>query len=257
MHKTCARILCTVSYAFAPLPDMPASLGSIRGSSRLVSGPPDISPIDRPRQPSLVEQVHQRLTNSIATGALAPGQPLVVDQLAQVLGVSKTPVREAFRTLVKDGLIRETPSGVRVAPLDSEYVREVYAVRSALESLAVEMIAAGLDDADLGRLRQAARSARPPNQEFHDVLRSLCRWPYLQSLIDTVQVHRERVRGLELQESAGDHEAGYREHMQILKALERRNGKQARALMQAHLDRLRDEVAEFAARAEASVASGS
>ena len=250
MHKTCARILCSVSYACSPQPGMPASPGPVDGSSRLISAPPDIPRIDRPRQPSLVEQVHQRLTVSIATGALAPGRPLVVDQLAQALGVSKTPVREAFRMLVKDGLIRETPGGMRVAPLDSEYVREVYAVRSALESLVVELLAPTLRAADLARLRQAARSARPPNQEFHDVLRSLCRWPYLQSLVDTVQVHRERVRSLELQEGAEDHEAGYREHLQILKALEQRNGKQARALMQAHLDRLRDDVAEFAARAE-------
>jgi DNA-binding GntR family transcriptional regulator len=197
-----------------------------------------------------VEQVHQRLSESIAVGSLAPGQLLVVDQLASALGVSKTPVREAFRMLLRDGLIRETETGVRVAPLDSAYVREVYAVRSALESLAAEVIAPGLTDADLDELQLAARSAKPPDQEFHDVLRSKCPWPYLQSLIETIQVHRERVRMLEVQESAESHDAGYREHMLILEALVRRDGKQAHALMQAHLDRLRDEVSQFADQAD-------
>jgi DNA-binding GntR family transcriptional regulator len=205
-----------------------------------------ITPIDRPRQPSLVAQVHQRLSESIAVGTLHPGELLVVDQLALSLGVSKTPVREALRTLAREGLIRETETGLRVAPLDSAYVREVYAVRSALESLAAEVIAPGLTDQDLRELQVAARSARPPDQEFHDILRAKCRWPYLRSLIDTVQVHRERIRRLELRESPESHQAGYREHMLILDAFKRRDAKQARALMQAHLDRLCEEVSEFA-----------
>src|SRR5579859_2982444 len=205
-----------------------------------------LRPIERPRQPSLVEQVQQRLVESIATGALAPEQPLVVDQLAAALNVSKTPVREAFRTLLRDGLIRETYSGLRVAPLDAAYIREVYAVRSALESLAAEVVAPTLTREDLARLQSVARSAKPPDQEFHDFLRSRCPLPYLHSLIDTLQIHRERIRLLEMRESPRSHEAGYREHMQIVEALKRRDGKQARGLMQAHLDRLSEEVSAFA-----------
>src|ERR1700730_901944 len=100
--------------------------------------------IDRPRLPSLVEQVHQRLSESIGIGALAPGELVVVDKLAAALGVSKTPVREALRT--------------------------------AVESLAAELIAPGLTDQDLIELEVAAQSARPPDQEFHDVVRAKCRW---------------------------------------------------------------------------------
>ena len=206
-----------------------------------------ITPIDRPRQPSLVEQVHQRLSDSIASGALSPGEILVVDQLAAALGVSKTPVREAFRMLTREGLIRDTRTGLRVAPLDSDYVREVYAVRSALESLAAEAIAPDLTDRDLAVLQRAAESAKPPDQEFHDILRAQCRWPYLNSLLDTIQVHRERIRRLELRERPESHEIGYREHLLIVDAFKQRDAKRARALMQAHLDRLCDEVSHFAA----------
>jgi len=159
-------------------------------------------------------------------------------------------VREAFRTLVRDGLIRDTETGLRVAPLDSAYVREVYAVRGALESLAVEVIAPVLTDADLDELQLAARSARPPDQDFHDVLRSKCPWPYLHSLIGAIEVHRERVRMLEMRESPESHEAGYQEHLLILEALTRRDGKHARALMHAHLNRLLEEVSVFADQSE-------
>ena len=205
-----------------------------------------IIPIERPRQLSLPEQVRQRLSESIAAGSLAPEQLLVVDQLANTLGVSKTPVREAFGTLLRDGLIRQADGGFRVAPLDAPYVREVYAVRSALESLAAEVIAPGLTSADLHQLERAARLSKPPDQDFHDLIRSKCPWPFLNSLLDTVQAHRARVRTLELKETAVSHETGYNEHLAILEAFQRHDGAAARSLMQDHLDRLRDRVAQLA-----------
>jgi DNA-binding GntR family transcriptional regulator len=94
-----------------------------------------------------------------------------------------------------------------------------------------------------GRLALRQSSA---DQQFHDILRSKCPGPFLQSLIDTIQVPRERIRMLELRERPESHQAGYREHVQILAALQRRDGKQARTLMQAHLDRLCEEVSQFA-----------
>ncbi len=186
------------------------------------------------------------MSESIAAGSLLPGQLLVVDQLASTLRVSKTPVREAFGTLLREGLIRQTESGVRVAPLDADYVREVYALRSALESLLVEVIAPDLSGQNLAALEAAARLARPPDQEFHDLIRTLCRWPFLNSLIDMLQAHRARVRTLELKESVMSHEVGYQEHLAILEAFKRRDGVSARSLMQLHLDRLRDRVAALA-----------
>lgn len=210
------------------------------------SQPSRLVPIERPRQPSLAEQVRQRLSESIAAGSLLPGQLLVVDQLAGTLRVSKTPVREAFGTLLREGLIRQTESGFRVAPLDAEYVREVYAVRSALESLLVEVIAADLSDQNLAALEAAARRARPPDHDFHELIRALCRWPFLNSLLDTISAHRARVRTLELKESAMNNEVSYQEHLAILAAFKRRDGAAARSLMQSHLDRLRDRVAYLA-----------
>jgi DNA-binding GntR family transcriptional regulator len=209
-----------------------------------------ITPIARPRQPSLPEQVRLRLSESIAVGTLAPGQLLVVDQLASALGVSKTPVREALGTLLRDGLIRQTDDGFRVAPLDSEYVREVYAVRSALESLVAEVIAPDLSNADLKELERAARSARPPDSEFHDVIRSKCSWPYVNSLIDTIQSHRARMKTLELSASTASNKTAHDEHLAIMDAFKRRDGKAARSLMQAHLDRLRDELADLAEQSQ-------
>jgi DNA-binding GntR family transcriptional regulator len=205
-----------------------------------------LAPIERPRQLSLAEQVRQRLTESMAAGLLAPDQPLVIDQLAVSLGVSKTPVREALGTLLRDGLIRQTDSGFRVAPLDAEYVREVYAVRSALESLAVEVVASALSEADLHELERSASVTDPRDSDFHDLIRARCPWPYLDSLIGTIQIHRARMRTLEVQASAQSQSPAREEHLAILAALQKRDGRRARGVMQAHLDRLCDQLVELA-----------
>jgi DNA-binding GntR family transcriptional regulator len=225
-----------------------------------------LQPIERPRQLSLPEQVRQRLSDSIASGSLAAGQLLVVDQLAATLGVSKTPIREALGTLLRDGLIRQTPSGFRVAPLDAEYVREVYAVRSALESLVAEVIAPTLTSDDLLEFEKTLHAATPRNGgqaiehlgpdgdtewwgrnlAFHDVMRAKCPWPYLNSLIDTIHTHRARFKSLEDSESHISRKAAYEEHVAILDAFKQHDGQGARALVQAHLDRLRDELAHMA-----------
>lgn len=215
---------------------------------------PFLQPIQRPRQLSLAEQVRQRLSASISSGSLHPDQVIVVEQLAAMLNVSKTPVREALGMLQRDGLIRQNGNGFEVPPLDAEYVREVYAVRRALESLAAEIIAPMLTDDDLRELEDAVELVAPHldesreqyragpdsewwrrNIEFHIVLLSKCPWPYLGSLLETIQAHRARVSNLEFGDSPESRQVSYRDHRAILEALKQRDGALAGELMRAHL----------------------
>lgn len=84
-----------------------------------------------------------QLREAITTGQLKPGQRLTDNQLAEWLGISRTPVREAVRTLVKEGLLVGDPaSGVTVFEPTPRDVAEVYAVRATLESLAFALVAA-------------------------------------------------------------------------------------------------------------------
>lgn len=199
-----------------------------------------------------------QLRAAIVRREIAPGAPVVIEQLAEALGVSRTPIREALPALQQLGLIVESAtSSYRVAPLDADYAREVYAVRSALECLLVEEVTPLLTEDDLHRLRQLALrtpnagSQEPeagplPDIEFHDVLRARCPLPFLNVLIDSVRVHRARLLEFEPVDDAGRQQKSQEEHLAIVEALEQRNGPAARRLMRAHLDRVGANMARLA-----------
>lgn len=211
------------------------------------------------RAPSLTGRVLAQLRTAIVNRELAPGQQIVIEQLADTLGVSRTPIREALPALQQLGLIEDAGNGsFRVAPLDVTYVWQVYAVRSALESLLVEVVAPLLTDDDLRTLREVSFPSEPrpegdyhemfgPDLAFHDFLRGKCPLGFLDALIDTVQVHRGRLLELEHSASPAHRKTSYEEHQAIVTALERRDGPAARKLMQDHLDRIGAEVARLAA----------
>jgi DNA-binding GntR family transcriptional regulator len=97
-----------------------------------------------PSHKTLRDWVFECLRTSIVSGDLAPGQRIVEADLAKQLEVSKSPVREAILQLKQDGLVIDAPKGrgVVVASLKPSDVREIYAVREALEGLAVRLLAA-------------------------------------------------------------------------------------------------------------------
>jgi DNA-binding GntR family transcriptional regulator len=103
-----------------------------------------IDPLVTPSHKTLRDWVFDCLRTSIVSGDLAPGQRIVEADLAKQLEVSKSPVREAILQLKQDGLVIDAPKGrgVVVAPLKPSDVREIYAVREALEGIAVRVLAA-------------------------------------------------------------------------------------------------------------------
>ncbi len=108
-----------------------------------------------PSHKTLRDWVFDCLRTSIVSGDLAPGQRIVEADLAKQLDVSKSPVREAILQLKQDGLVIDAPKGrgVVVAPLKPSDVREIYAVREALEGLAVRILAADPQPERLATLR--------------------------------------------------------------------------------------------------------
>src|SRR6201986_2990287 len=88
--------------------------------------------------PSGTVAVLEAIKHAILAGELKPGQALVETDLAEVLGVSKTPVREALKTLAGAGLVTMSPyKGGTVRVVDDELVRSVYDLRLLLEPEAV------------------------------------------------------------------------------------------------------------------------
>jgi DNA-binding GntR family transcriptional regulator len=88
-------------------------------------------------QPNLVDQVRDAILQEIASGALAPGERVVQERIAESLGVSRQPVQQALALLLSQGVLRDAPGRrLIVAPLDIDYIRQMYDMRAAIEGLA-------------------------------------------------------------------------------------------------------------------------
>ncbi|WP_336631727.1 MULTISPECIES: GntR family transcriptional regulator [unclassified Microbacterium] len=119
--------------------------------------PLDDAPLSRTL---LRDDVHARLRDAIVAGTLAPGEQLRDAELAERLGVSRTPVREALLELGRAGLVQTTPGrSTVVAPLDDAAIRDAQAVVGAMHAVAVRAATPRFTDDDLDEMREA-------NEEF-------------------------------------------------------------------------------------------
>src|SRR4051794_24562645 len=122
------------------------------------------------------------IRDAIVGGDLAPGTPIKDVDLAEELGLSRTPVREALARLTDEGLVETKPhSYTRVTPLDTAAVRQAHAVVQAMHALAARLAVPRLRPADLDAMRTAntrfeaalatgdVTAALAADDEFHDV----------------------------------------------------------------------------------------
>ncbi|MEV0522842.1 GntR family transcriptional regulator [Streptomyces sp. NPDC050439] len=145
--------------------------------------------------PSRTQYVLEAVKHRILTGQLAPGQPLVETELAAQFAVSKTPVREALKTLAGTGLVVMSQyKGATVRTVDAAMAQEVYDVRLLLEPEALRRTVrsgALLEEARdaLERADSAADAAERSlaNREFHRALYVPCGNPLLSRMLDEVR----------------------------------------------------------------------
>lgn len=110
--------------------------------------------------PYLRDQAFHRLREAIVAGILAPGAPVVIDDLAAEFGLSAMPVREAVKRLVADGLVEELPRRAhRVAPLTRTSVLNVLEIFGTLMIRAYELGVPALGPADIAAMRAALATA--------------------------------------------------------------------------------------------------
>ena len=201
--------------------------------------------VERPA--ALRDQVVENLRNAIINGQLAPGSRLIERLMCDLLGVSRTLVREALRQLEAEGWIRILPNkGPVVVSMTSEEVRELYEVRSALEGIAAFRAAKRATSEQLDRMSAAVDAMtkaqsrgdwmrhRQQLEIFYGILRDASGNGLLRDQLKALSARMAWLRGVTLArpERAA---AAVKEEARLLSALRARNGKRARELCEAHL----------------------
>jgi DNA-binding GntR family transcriptional regulator len=214
------------------------------------------------------ERAYRHLHESILGGAIAGGTRLVEGQLAEKLGVSRTPIREALRRLAQDGLVEAVPRGGAVVRLiTAEDIARAYACRAVLEGLAARILAARRTERDLFELREVQRQARLAlsgrplesvvalNVQFHDTLVRVVGDPVIRELLDHLALHTAQYRQWvrEVTQASPDARKRYTTHMaelmteheRLIVLIESGKGDQAEALVRQHLDATAGEMARI------------
>jgi len=181
---------------------------------------------------SRVELVLEKITDAVITGHFKPGTKLVEARLANQLGVSRGPVREAIRRLEQVGVVERIPyRGAFVSSLTERDIQELHGVRWALESLGARILTETRDEGKFSKLeiildnmREAAQEGDQAmvvalDAEFHDTLIELSENKLLGEVWATVSVHVQRFLYLRRERRYQMLEDAVKVHEPILKAM--------------------------------------
>ncbi len=199
------------------------------------------------RESSVRGQVYRLLLRDIVQCRAEPGQPLSEKEVAAALGVSRTPVREAFLQLAEDGLLIISPQrGTAVARISTRQVRQAQFVREVLERAVLALdcrhttadACGGLDSALYAQRQAALRRDYPAFYEaddlFHAELARLSGFDGMGRLAGGAGAHLNRVRWLTLPEPHGIDDA-LGQHEEIAAALKAGDAQRADQVLTAHL----------------------
>lgn len=192
----------------------------------------------------LEQKVYNEIKEMIISGELQPGEPIIQDQMAKRIGVSRTPLRRAFTELERDYLLETISQGLTVRRFSAEFILSVWEVRAVLEGLACKLSARLIDEPTIAYFRSLftisyekwknendLKSYRQADIQFHTKLVEIAGNPILQrNFGDTHVLTIAFSKGLLRSPS----ETFY-EHMEILNALEKKDEYKSEHLMLEHL----------------------
>jgi DNA-binding GntR family transcriptional regulator len=195
----------------------------------------------------LREVVFETLRDAIIQGRLKPGERMMEIQLAEEMGVSRTPVREAIRKLELEGFIVTVPrKGAYVAGISVKDIVDVFEVRAALESLAAGLAAERIADQELEELERALvqiaearggdlNAVVQTDTNFHEIIYRASRNQRLIQIITHLREQIQRFRTTSLSQP-GRMKIALEEHRKIVEAISERNIELARALAREHIE---------------------
>lgn len=188
------------------------------------------------------------LRQAILTGELKPGERLMEIRLAEKLGVSRTPVREAIHKLELEGLVTMVPRrGAEVAQITEKSMNDVLEVRRALDALCAELACDRITEEGLSELKQACdyfeqcvagkdiRKIAQADVALHDIIVQATRNQRLIQLVNNLSEQMYRYRFEYIKDSRG-HETLIEEHRIIYQSIVNKDRETAAAAAKTHID---------------------
>jgi len=204
---------------------------------------PKIARID---QSKLRESVYDALREAFTRGAFAPGETLSLRTLADQLGTSLTPVREAVRRLVAEGALVDTPSRtLEVPPFEPERMRELKSARLALEALLLDEAFEHLNETDIAVLAEIIEAPRTTgdtpdlkqNYDFHFHLYRRSRSRVILPLVEALWLQYGAFLNLVVKEKAASEIPEHIHHQEIIAALRNKDREAAQAALAQDIER--------------------
>jgi len=199
---------------------------------------------DEPVSLSRGEEAYQKMREAIQSGELKPGARLREVELAEWLGSSRTPVREALNRLQTEGLVVQEPRrGMIIAELDHSMVSELYFMREVLEGTAARLAARHASDVEISMLREIAdrdKNLTDPvklarnNRMFHETLYRAAHNRYLLKTLSLLQ-ESLALLGPTTLAMPGRSNTAYEEHDALVRAIERHDADAAEEMSRAHI----------------------
>lgn len=196
----------------------------------------------------LREVVSEALREAIVAGVLQPGERLMEIQLAEELGVSRTPVREAIRKLELEGFVVMVPRrGTYVADLSIKDINEVYEIRTSLDILAAGLAAERITEEELEQMerllveigeymdKEDIEKIVEVDTKFHDILYRASRNDRLVGIISNLREQFTRFRTVSIA-YPGRAKNTLEEHRKLLEAIAQRNVEVAQQLAREHME---------------------
>lgn len=195
----------------------------------------------------LRDVVFYTLRQAILKGELEPGERLMEMQLAEQLGVSRTPIREAIRKLELEGLVLMIPRrGAIVAKITEKDLKDVLEVRASLERLSTKLACERMEEETIEELREAQEAFKAAlrgdditlqaqkDVEFHDVIYKSTNNLRLIQMLNNLREQMYRYR-LEYLKDGTSHQKLVEEHEAIIEALSRRDTEETTNIMVGHV----------------------
>lgn len=196
----------------------------------------------------LRDVVFNTLRNAILRGDLKPGERLMEMHLANKLGVSRTPIREAIRMLEQEGLAVTIPrKGAQVAKMTEKDLQDVLEIRDALDELAVSMacqrmtlellleLKESMKDFEIATGSGDVRKIVEADEAFHNVIYRMADNPKLETIVNNMREQTYRYR-YEYVKGNSTYNQLIDEHAKIIAGFEKKDSEYVKAIMHTHLE---------------------